>query len=209
MGSSPSENSSASPETEIEQWPMESTFDWDDQQQGTAEEAVWNLEIPGEEGDNFADADADPSTDGKVKDGVGKKVEDQVVLSPGVKSAICIVTVLYGSCTGFIGGAGIGALESLMLRAAQKEAFTVRAMLLNAVQNGKQLAGLFGVYLGARCTLKAVRGKDDRLNIFTSGFLGGLVYGLKYRQPKVVLASGVLTGIALTFLDGGKQDVFT
>lgn len=108
--------------------------------------------------------------------------------------AICLITGVYGGVLGFFGGMAIGCGEAVLTRIAYKEAFGGRQMLATVFNNGRYLGGCFSVYIGARCTFKVLRGKEDLVNIFASGFLGGAVYGMRYRNPRQILVSGTLTG---------------
>jgi hypothetical protein len=176
---------------------------WDDPATHTPSEgaeSIWDLDSGGsmDGGPGYSDDDIYDTVESQSKEHKPPVVKT-IEIPP---MAMCLLSGVYGVIIGFFGGMAIGCGEAVLARVAYKEAFGGRQMLATVFNNGRYLGGCFGVYIGARCTFKVLRGKEDSMNIFASGFLGGAMYGMRYRNPRQILVSGILTGTVFVLSEG-------
>ena len=73
------------------------------------------------------------------------------------------------------------------------------------MQAGGSSAASFGVWLGSysatKCTLRISRGKNDLFNSFGAGSIAGMISSLRSRNPRIIVVSGLASGVLMTALD--------
>jgi hypothetical protein len=151
--------------------------------------------IPDEDGETSV---GDPLSLGP-KSQFGK--ENKVKISPEVG---CTVAAAVNFIEGGVVGALVGGVHAVVdgyshgfARQAGFGRYVVGASLGSAVSFG----GWLGSYKGTKCYMRAMRGKDDTLNSFGGGFVAGLVGSLRTRNPRVMVVSGIGSGILMSVLD--------
>jgi len=107
--------------------------------------------------------------------------------------------VYRGFLIGAAYGVYFGTLELLTVNANKKE--ILRAVGKNAVIAAGGLACVLGLYSGAECTVKFIRGRNDFLNSTIAGFTtGGLVGFFATKTVRGAWTAAVFTGLVGSFI---------
>ena len=153
----------------------------------------------------------DDGEDGSPMDGLGVKKQPSLEKRPQLSgTAYCTILGLGNFIQGGIVGGAVGTVHAVV------DGFTTG--LRNepgfgryVMQAGGSSAASFGVWLGSysatKCTLRISRGKNDLFNSFGAGTIAGMISSLRSRNPRIIVVSGVASGVLMTALDafGGQS----
>ena len=151
-----------------------------------------------------SDADNLDGLDGEEGLGAKKKQggEDKRAQISG--TAYCTILGLGNFIQGGIVGGAVGTVHAVVdgfTTGLRNEPGFGRYVL----QAGGSSAVSFGVWLGSysatKCTLRISRGKNDLFNSFGAGSIAGMISSLRTRNPRIIVVSGVASGILMTALD--------
>jgi hypothetical protein len=185
----------------------------------TTDDPVWNesndpfaasaVTDPTYESPNFFDAGFDVDGDGAEGDGHGAPggkvpphaATGKVALSP---VAICSVIGVANFIQGGIVGGAVGTMHAVadgFTTGARHDPGFGRYVLAAGGASAVSFGAWLGTYTSTKCVLKVSRGKSDLANSFGAGLLAGCVSSLRAGNARVILASGVTSGVLMTALD--------
>jgi hypothetical protein len=123
------------------------------------------------------------------------------VISPSVLcTAIGVANFIQGGILGGVIGTFHASIDGFSNGYSRQPGFG-RFLFSSGVSSAASFGGWLGAYTSVKCYMKSTRAKDDFLNSFGGGFAAGMVGTLRSRNPRIMIISGLGSGVLMSILD--------